>query len=723
MNFRMLKLPALVSIAVSVIAGCAGGGSSLEFKGQAVYKNVYDGQSDDLLTAGLGASGLAKPAAPAPADPKAPTAAELRRMAIHGNYRAIVPTAPGTGYGVLFGPQVGVDGKVVTVKGADGKDVPAEGKIAGEEYLTYADNGTGKQNVTLMVQVPASFDPKNACIIAGPSSGSRGVYGAIGTAGEWGLKRGCAVAYSDVGKGMGIHDLASDTVHRIDGTRGTATEVGKASHFTANLSAAEREAYNKANPNRIAFKHAHSQQNPEKDWGKFTLEAVELAFQVLNTKGYNLTPANTLVIASSVSNGGYSSLMAAEQDTKGLIDGVAVSEPNVSIKNQPFTVNYANNAPVANPGRPLIDYYSLWNLYVQCAAMTSDSALSDYQVKSPIKFSGEIGMNRCKSLADKGLLKTKFVADQAEEARGILRAYGLTADQEGLQNTTAALSFHEAITTGYANSYGRFSVADNLCGYSYAGTIAPAKDASGKVTNAADIGKPGPFGGLAASFASLAGVYPGGGINLINNNAKGGPLENRSSVTASTDRKDGNLDGAICLRNLVLGRDIVTGKPLAGKDLDNHKRIMQGLGETIMTGNLQGKPTIVIVPRNDQVIAPNHAGRAYFGLNKMVEGAKSKLAVVEVTNAQHLDSLNGLPGYNDKLIPTHVYFDQAMNLMWDHLKNGKPLPGSQVVRTAPPGMSGDKANAVAKLHVPNILIDVPEYSRITFDGKAVTVPR
>ena len=32
------------------------------------------------------------------------------------------------------------------------------------------------------------------------SSGSRGVYGAIST-GEWGLKKGCAVAYTDKGAG------------------------------------------------------------------------------------------------------------------------------------------------------------------------------------------------------------------------------------------------------------------------------------------------------------------------------------------------------------------------------------------------------------------------------------------------------------------------------------------------------------------------------------------
>ena len=61
------------------------------------------------------------------------------------------------------------------------------------------------------------------CIVLAPSSGSRGVYGAIGTAGDWGLKRGCAVALTDAGKGLGLYDLTDDTVHKVDGTRASLT--------------------------------------------------------------------------------------------------------------------------------------------------------------------------------------------------------------------------------------------------------------------------------------------------------------------------------------------------------------------------------------------------------------------------------------------------------------------------------------------------------------------
>ena len=74
----------------------------------AIQHQAYDGVGDDLLTAGLGASGLALSSKPPEfADRLNPTAAELRRRAIYQNYRAIVDVAPNGGYGTLYGPTVG----------------------------------------------------------------------------------------------------------------------------------------------------------------------------------------------------------------------------------------------------------------------------------------------------------------------------------------------------------------------------------------------------------------------------------------------------------------------------------------------------------------------------------------------------------------------------------------------------------------------------------------
>jgi hydroxybutyrate-dimer hydrolase len=193
-----------------------------------ITRTAYDGVSDDLLTAGLGRTGLGD-AAPQPVNQAAPTAAELRRLAIFSNYTALVDVNPRGGYGTLFGPNIDVAGN----------DTLGEGKVAGMEYLRFSDDGSGR-NVTLMVQIPATWNRDRPCIVTATSSGSRGVYGAIGTAGEWGLKRGCAVAYADKGTGPHVHDLATNTVTLQNGLRADADAAGPGSTFTAALPAPER---------------------------------------------------------------------------------------------------------------------------------------------------------------------------------------------------------------------------------------------------------------------------------------------------------------------------------------------------------------------------------------------------------------------------------------------------------------------------------------------------
>jgi hydroxybutyrate-dimer hydrolase len=130
-----------------------------------VVHTHYDGVANDLLTAGLGKTGLGSPVPPVFVDPLHPTSEELRRLAIYNNYRALIDPTPGGGYGTLYGPNVQ----------SDGTPTASEGKIAGDEYIVYEKGGGGRRNVTMMVQVPDSYDPSNGCIVTAPSSGSRGV--------------------------------------------------------------------------------------------------------------------------------------------------------------------------------------------------------------------------------------------------------------------------------------------------------------------------------------------------------------------------------------------------------------------------------------------------------------------------------------------------------------------------------------------------------------------
>ena len=665
-----------------------------------IIKTRYDGVGDDLATAGLGKTGLAGSAPLLSADP---TDAELRRLAIFNNYRALVPTDVGNGYGVFFGPNLD----------AAGQPTRGEGLVPGDEYLAYADNGSGRKNVTLMVQVPDAFDPASPCIVTAPSSGSRGIYGAIGTAGEWGLRRGCAVAYTDKGSGTGAHDLEDDTVSTITGRRVDADAAGRRSHFTARLSDQRRLAYDAEFPHRFAFKHAHSQVNPEKDWGRNVLQSIELAFYLLNErfgepdrKGRKrpaITPANTIVIASSVSNGGGSSVRAAEQDRKGLIDGVAVSEPNVNPRYEDFGIQQGDGAPFYGHSRSLYDYTTLVNVYQGCASAAPENA------GAPFNFTAS--PTACASLFAKGLLSSGDLAGQAAEAQRIINAYGILPEQNIVQPSHWFVHVPQSISMTYANAYGRVSVADNLCGYS----LAASDGVTGEPVSLAPATEK-------ALFGTSNGIPPTpsvGGVNLINNLSLGGPSEYRASISPSTGLADQNVDGALCLRSLALGRDAETGGRLERGLRGYSRRIARGIRQVRASGDLRGKPAIFVTGRNDAILPPNHTSRAYYGLNQEVEDDDSNLRYYEITNAHHLDAFNAFPGFAERFVPLHHYLFEALDLMYDHLANGSPLPPSQVVHTTP---RGSAATPLAAGNVPDIDPAPGADAIIIFDDDILHIP-
>jgi hydroxybutyrate-dimer hydrolase len=666
---------------------------------------------DDLLTAGLGKSGLEHkipPADPPVDDP--PTPAQLRRFAIYNNYRALVDVKQEGGFGRLYGPNIDIHGNYT----------PSEGKICGDEYLAFSDDGSGTQNVTLMVQIPTTFDANYPCITTAPSSGSRGIYGAISLA-EWGLKRGCAVAYTDKGTGTGFHDVQGHTVNLINGVRQAASEAGKASNFTAHLSDAQRSKFNKANPHRFAVKHAHSVQNPEKDWGKHTLQAIEFAFFLLNEQFgqtsengrrlRKLRAENTMVIAAGVSNGGGAALAAAEQDGHGLIDGVVTAEPQVQPRRYPPLKIKRGSTYIKGHSKPLLDYFTLANLYQPCAAIAE---------ANPLKLTGDIAdraANRCQALKEKGLLKSGDPAGQAEEALDLLKSHGWEQESDVL-HPFYYLAATRAVAITFANSYGRFSVADNVCGFSFGAT-----DAEGKPTPAnQDL--------LAKIFGTSPGLPPAPGINIINKrstalNSAPTPVEDLRSFSAPKGRQDLNVDGALCLRRLAIGRDPATGKGLTDKERDDANRVQSGMAKVRRNGNLQGKPAIIVHGRSDALVPVNHTSRRYFGLNKFREGQRSRLAYYEVTNGQHFDAfIASVTGYDRRLVPLHWYVIQAMDLMYNHLKSGNPLPPSQLVRTSPRGVGPDgKVPKLKKeVHLPPISPSPKESDRIVFERRTVQVP-
>ncbi len=652
---------------------------------------TYDGSSDDLLTAGLGWDGLQS--ATLPALSATPTASELRRRAIYRNYRALVDFTTAGGYGVIYGPNVPLDGGAPNV-------AAGAGKIAGTEYLAYSVDATGKAAATVMVQIPSTFNQSVPCVVSATASGSRGVYGAVSAAGEWGLKRGCAVAYTDKGTGNGAHELDTNTITLINGLTANATTAGNASHFTATLTDAQRTAFAATNPFRYAFKHAHSQVNPEKDWGLFTRQAIEFAFWAINEQFAATAPgttnklrqfvaSNTLVIAAGVSNGGGAALAAAEGDTTGLIDGVVAGEPQITVTVPAglIVARGGTSYPAAAIGSPLYDHMSLANLLQPCAAHAPAAAMSPSLSSVPVASA----QNRCSALAASGDVTGADFVSQANDALARLRAAGWEVESDLLHASMYAFAT-PAVAVTYANAYSRASVIDNLCGFSFATTNL------GGVPAAA---APSP---MLTVFGEGNGVPPTNGINLIYNDAAGGPVNH---VLA-----DSNFAflGAQCVRQLwtTLSATAVA--------------VQAGVNEVRVNGNLRAKPTLIVHGRSDAHLPVNHTSRPYFGTNKMVEGAASRLSYIEVINAQHFDAfISTLAGYPERWIPLHYYGTQALNLMWNHLRSGAALPGSQVVRAVPRGVGAPPISVAVNL--PPIVTSPGVGDAINFaTGNRVQIP-
>lgn len=717
---------ALTALAGAVLSACGGSDSdplpvntlpagvtqiSAKVYGATTAGTGSTAAGQDLLTGGIGKTGLGAAAAPAYANPASPTADELRRNALYSNYRGILDPSAGGGYGTLYGPNVGKTGTVTA----------NEGLIPGREYVGVLDDGSGRKRTVMAVQVPDSFNPASPCVVLGASSGSRGVYGAIGTAGEWGLKNGCAVALTDAGKGVGLHDLSDDTVNQVDGTRATRTNAGALNMFAANISDAARAAYNALFPNRLALKQVHSQQNPEKDWGNDTLAAGRYALYVLNDR-YG-TPANpvpfttdnTIVIAGSASNGGAASIAAAEKDTTGLVDGVVASEP---VTEMPTASGYGirfNGAVVTGYGKTLADYTTFGNLYQPCAALAPGAAMTETSIYNYI---GLLGMTarataRCDSLAAKGLVNGADTAARALDALAKLRAYGWTPDNDTMHNAHYALGNGPILSAMYPVSYGRFPVDANVCNTSFA-----AVNATGSPVAV-------PPAALAQSFAIANGTSNGTPVSVVYNDSVGGAKAWQLAVSPSTGVADFGLDNALCQRALVTGTDPVSGAALTSSSTPTKAQsdaVKAGIAEVVLSGNLRGKPTLIVSGRSDALVPVNHNARAYTAYNRVVEGASSKLRYIEVVNAQHFDAFLPFGGFDTRFVPLHTYFNQAMDAMYAHLKNGAALPASQVVRTTPRGGVPGAAPALTAANVPPFVNAPAAANQIGFDGTALNVP-
>lgn len=411
---------------------------------------------DDLLSAGLGLEGLQ--ASPPPfADALAPTSGELRRRAIHTNWRGIADLGPLGGYGNVYGA------------------VP---KVPGREYQAFARVAGAQSPHRVLVQIPDSFDAKTRCLLVTASSGSRGVYGAIALAGAWGLPRGCAVAYTDKGTGAGYYDFDSHSGVALDGRR---TERGAAM--------LEFEPADAGASGGIAVKHAHSGDHPEADWGRHVLQAAQFGLAMLD-RAYPqqapFTPQNTRVIAVGVSNGAGAALQAAGIDTDHLLAGVVALAPNVHM---------------AGHGRALYDYVTEAALYLPCALADARFATTPFARSGGAVTPASLAS--CAQLHRSGAISGTDLAAQARAALDHLHANGWDDRAIATAASTTAFDLWRVLGATYASAYLRARAGAMPCDFRFG-----AVDASG-------VSIPADAATRAAWWADANGIPPGAGVHLL----------------------------------------------------------------------------------------------------------------------------------------------------------------------------------------------------------------
>ncbi|BFM11955.1 D-(-)-3-hydroxybutyrate oligomer hydrolase [Simiduia litorea] len=637
-----------------------------------IHETKVDGISDDLVSAGLHVNQLRTKLAPTE-DSHNPTPSELRRGAYHQNYQSLLALAEQDGYGQLYA-----------------QAMTANRFVAGSEYLLPVRYNDHSIAALLMVQVPQHFDANKPCLIVTASSGSRGIYGAVGVVGAWALHQGCAVATTDKGTGTGFHWLTENLAQTTTGLvkTGTASE----SHFLANASATLSE-YTEKNPYRIATKHAHGGKKIEREWGPFVIQAAQLGFYVLNQYHQDprqpnyFTRENTLTLGAAISNGGAAIVHAAELDSDNWLDAIVVSEPNVFLPNN-FSYQF-NGRTISTRSLPqrAIEYA----IYGACSSLAKqiDSPLSEMQ----LPYFGKHFANRCMQLKTLDLIQGDNQQTLAQAALAKMRAAGLERNAEPLLMTSSAIGLWESIAVNYANSYLGLSVEDNLCQLSYAYV-----DQTGQPIAT-------PSAVIKHLFSSSSGIVPTSGLQIINNQS----LDGARSLFFSKNpagQFDAGLTNLLCLRQAI-----------------NSNAFEEHVNQLAFSGNLHRKPTLLVQGGSDNLIQPSQHGRAYATLNYRVEGDNSQLRYIEVDKSQHFDAFLNYPPLRTYYTPLHGYFEQALDIMLNHLRDASPLPPSQYIVVE---RLRDMNQALAKQ--PDIALNsdnlsgLRSHQAITINKVGVTIP-
>jgi hydroxybutyrate-dimer hydrolase len=640
-------------------------------------RREVDGRDDDLLTAGLGAAGLRAPP-PAPADPLAPTATELRRRAIYQAYRGSLDLSAEGGFGRLYAAGI-------------------EQRIAGVEYLCAVATPDGRGRSTVCVQIPSHFDPARPLLLALAASGSRGVYGALPHAAEWGLRRGAAVVYTDKGAGNGIWDVSRGRGVLIDGRLSEDASdplqmlVPEAGPALATLAANA--------PHALLVRHAHSGLNIEARWGLFLLQAIDVALELLSAergRGRRFTADNTRIVAAGVSNGGAAVLRAMEADGGAVIDAAVVSEPNAVVGSRTAALDLVSGRQhYRAEGFGLYDYSNLHYLLQPAAVLAEDDPSAPFAAQTAaMQQKLELWV---RELQAHDVLPAGSVAAAARAARSRLLQAGMHESGLVLGHFNVAAGLWPSLIVTYAAAYAGLKAWEQPFGIGFA-----AVDAEGLPRAASDAE-------AALWWADGNGVPPTAGLFPVALDAGG--------VRRASPQGSLALALAFAPERLLAGARGLTPPAERAGFL---ARIGAGQAAAAMSADIGDRPVVMLHGRADGLIPVNHSSRAYFAVNQSLRGA-SALRYYEVAHGQHFDAYLGLPGFAERYVPLQPWIGTSLDRIEACFDGGAALPPSQVLRSKPRAALAAGLEPLAARHLGE-LREAPGEDRIEFREHTLYVP-
>jgi len=593
-------------------------------------KVYYDGQSNDLLTAGLSLAQLR--AATGPEISENPTAAELRQSAYYHQFKALNDVSEAGGFGRLYGFQANTEA------------------IPGTEYWHQRSVAENAYH-TLVVQIPDNFNRDNPCLLVAPSSGSRHVLGSVATTGTWGLLNNCAVVYTDKGTGTQMV-LDGEQVYGIDGTLVDADDP-----------LAEATRLPEANGLQVIQKQPFSGIHPEQYWGEFVLDATRYGLAVLNAEvDSEFNSDNVTVMAASISNGGGAVIRAAELNKDGLIDAVVAAEPQLNLDYQ-YQINKSGNNQTIKT-KSLIELGTLLGVYEPCAAL--HPSLNNAPFKANTALIQPWLMQRCLVLQTSGLLPAD-ATDLPAAAMDKLLQTGITTEALAMAQINTLSHMWASIGHTYVNSYLQTKPADQLCGVVFSGMSQMGQTRALTETE------------IKTMFAKGNGIAPSNGVEVAGINADGEP-----------DKR------------LLMHPNFGFAAQQCFYDKARSPEIQAAIQAIQVDADLGQTPTVILHGTADGTVAINHASRAYFTKNQSSDYANQNLRFYEIENVQHFDAFLAYPGFNVQFVPMHPYLEQALDMMWAHLNEQKPLPSSQYVTTQTRSLEAGELTPLSAENIPPI---------------------